>query len=132
MCESCQLGKYHQSSYYSHDGIPTSAHFDLFYYDIWDPAYTLSISSHRFYILLFYHYTHVSWVCLLYNCSKVVIMITHFITKVVTQYSIAPKILRTNNTLELFKTSLYTLCVDRSIIHQTTCPHSSHKNGVTE
>ena len=73
-----------------------------------------------------------SWVYLLRDRSKVVTTVTHFITEVVTQYSTTPKILRTNNALELVQASLLTFCADRGIIHQTTCPHTSQQNGIAE
>ena len=77
-------------------------------------------------------YTHVSWVYLLCDRSEVVTIVTHFITEVVTHYSTTPKILRTDNALEFVQASLRTFCVDRGIIHQTTCPHTSQQNGVVE
>ena len=127
MSESCQLGKHHQSSYSSRDGIPYSAHFDLIHCDVWGPSRTPSISGHRYYIVFVDDYTRVSWVYLLCDRSEVVTTITHFITEVRTQYSTTPKILRTNNTLEFVQTSLRTFCVDRGIIHQTICPHTAER-----
>ena len=132
VCESCQLGKHHRSSYSSRDGIPSSAPFDLLHCDVWGPFRTPSISGHRYYIVFVDDYTRVSWVYLLCNRSEVVTTVTHFITEVVTQYSTMPKILHTDNTLEFVQASLCTFCADRGIIHQTTCPHTSQQNGVVE
>ena len=132
VCESCQLGKHHRSSYSSRDGIPSSAPFDLLHCDVWGPSRTPSISGHRYYIEFFDDYTRVSWVYLLYDRSEVVTTVTHFITEVVTQYSTTPKILRTDNALEFVQASLRTFCADRGIIHQTPCPHTSQQNGVAE
>ena len=73
-----------------------------------------------------------SWVYLLCDLSEVVTTITHFITKVVTQYSTMPKILRTDNALEFLQISLRTFCADHGIIHQTTCPHTSQQNNILE
>ena len=129
---SCQLGKHHRSSYSSLDGIPSYAPFDLLHCDVWGPSRTPSISGHRYYIVFVDYYTRVSWVYLLCDCSEVVTTVTHFITKVVTQYSTTPEILRTDNALEFVQTSLRTFCADRGIIHQTTCPHTSQQNGVAE
>ena len=132
MCESHQLGKHHRSSYSSRDGIPSSTPFDLLHYDVWGPSRTPSISGHLYYILFVDDYTRVSWVYLLYDRSEVVTTVTHFITKVVTQYSTTPKILRIDNTLEFVQTSLRNFCADRDIIHQTTCSHTSQQNGIAE
>ena len=132
VCESCQLGKHHRSSYSSRNGIPSSAPFDLLHCDVWGPSRTPSISGHRYYIVFVDDYTRVSWVYLLYDRSEVVTIVTHFITEVVTQYSTTPNILRTDNALEFVQASLRTFCVDRGIIHQTTCPHTSQQNGVAE
>ena len=84
MCESCQLGKHHRSSYSSRDGIPSSAPFNLLHCDVWGPSRTPSISGHRYYIVFFDDYTRVSWVYLLCDHSEVVTTIIHFITEVVT------------------------------------------------
>ena len=132
VCESCQLGKHHRSSYSSRDGIPSYAPFDLLHCDVWGPSRTPSISGHRYYIVFVDDYTRVSWVYLLCDRSKVVTTVTHFITEVVTQYSTTPKILRTDNALEFVQASLRTFCANRGIIHQTTCPHTSQPNGIAE
>ena len=79
-----------------------------------------------------HHQNRVSWVYLLCNRSKVVTIVTHFNTEVVTQYSTTSKILRTDNTLEFVQTSLPTFCVDRDIINQTTYPYTSQQTGVAE
>ena len=132
MCESCQLGKHHRSSYSSRDDIPSSPPFDLLHCDVWGPSRTPSISGHRYYIVFVDDYTRVSCVYLLCDHFEVVTTVTHFITEVVTQYSTTPKILRTDNALEFFQTSLRTFCADRDIIHQTACPHTSQQNGVAK
>ena len=124
MCESCQLGKHHRSSFSSRDGIPSSTPFDLLHCDVWGPSRTPSISGHRYYIMFVDDYTCLSWVYLLYDRFEDFTTVTHFITEVVTQYS--------TNALEFVQTSLRTFCVDRGIIHQTTCPHTSQQNGVAE
>ena len=81
------------------------------------PSHTPSISGHYYYILFIDEYTSVSWVYLLYDRSKLITMVTHFITKIVTQYCTIPKILCTDNVLEFVKTSLCTLCANSGIIH---------------
>ena len=73
-----------------------------------------------------------SWVYLLCDHSEVVTTVTHFITKVVTQYSTTPKILRTDNALEFVQASLRTFCADHGTVHQITCFHTSQQNGVAE
>ena len=65
VCESCQLGKHHRSSYSSRDDIPSSAPFDLLHCDVWGPSRTPSILGHRYYIVFVDDYTHVIWVYLL-------------------------------------------------------------------
>ena len=132
VCESCQLGKHHRYSYSRRDGIPSSALFDILHCNVWGPSRIPSISGHRYYSVFVDDYTCVSWVYLLCDCSEVVTTVTHFITKVVTQYSAMPKILRTDNALEFVQTSLRTFCADCGIIHQTTCPHTSQQNGIAE
>ena len=132
MCESYQLGKHHRSSYSSRDDIPSSAPFDLLHCDVWGSSRTPSVSGHHYYIVFVDDYTRVSWDYLLYDRSKVVITVTHFIMKIVTQYSTTPKILRTDNALKFVQTSLRTFYADRDIIHQTTCFYTSQKNGVIE
>ena len=127
VCESCQLGNHHRSSYSSHNGIPSSAPFDILHYDVWGPSRTPSILSHRYYIVFVDDYTRVSWVYLLYDHFEVVTTVTYFITEVVTQYSITPKILHTDNALKFVQTSLRTFCANCDIIYQTTCPHSSQQ-----
>jgi hypothetical protein len=49
-----------------------------------------------------------------------------------TQYGVTPKIFRTDNALEFVQAPIASLCAERGIIHQTTCPHTSQQNGVAE
>ena len=72
MCESCQLGKHHQSSYSSHDDIPSFAPFDLIQCDVWGPSLTPSILGHRYYVVFVDDFTRVSWAYVLYDRTKVV------------------------------------------------------------
>ena len=132
MCESCQLGKYHRSSYFSCNRIPFPAPFDLLRCDVWGPSCTPYISSHHYYTVFRHDYTHVSWVYLLYYHSKVVTTVTHFTTEVVTQYSIMPKILHIEIALEFVQTLLSTFCDDHGIIHHTPSPCTSRENVVPE
>ena len=42
------------------------------------------------------------------------------------------KILRTDNALEFTQASLHNYCESLGVIQQTSCPHTSQQNGVTE
>ena len=48
-----------------------------------------------------------------------------FITEIKNQFDVTPKCLRTDNALEFVQSSVQSYCASLSIIHQTTCPHTS-------
>ena len=48
------------------------------------------------------------------------------------QYSITPKVLRTDNALEFTQMNLQSYHESLGVIHQTSCSHTSQQNNVAE
>ena len=132
VCESCQMGKHHRLTYPAHDSIPSSRAFDLIHCDVWGPSRVPSPSGHLYYIVFVDDYTRVSWVYLINDHRQVLDIFCQFILEIITQHSTTPKVIRTDNALELIQSALQQFCVDHGIIHQTTFPYTSSQNGVVE
>ena len=131
-CESCQLGKHFRSTYSRLDSIPSTHPFDLVHCDVWGPSRTSSISNFRYYIVFIDDFSRASWVYLLRDRTNVLPSVRQFLQEISTQYSLTPKILRTDNAMEFVQTALQDHCSSLGIIHQTSCPHTSQQNGVAE
>ena len=131
-CESCQLGKHFLSTYSRLDSIPSTHPFDLVHCDVWGPSRISSISNFRYYIVFIEDFSRASWVYLLRDRTDVLPSVRQFLQEISTQYSLTPKILRTDNAMEFVQTALQDHCSSLGIIHQTSCPHTSQQNGVAE
>ncbi|XP_078435034.1 uncharacterized protein LOC144706034 [Wolffia australiana] len=129
-CESCQLGKHFRSTYSRRDSIPCTKPFDLVHCDVWGPSCVSSPSHFRYYIVFVDDFSRLSWVYLLHDRTDILSSVRQFLQEISTPYSSTPKILRTDNALELVQSALRDLCSSRGIIHQTTCPYTSQQNGV--
>jgi transposase InsO family protein len=55
-----------------------------------------------------------------------------FYNKIFVQFNKHVKILQSDNALEYTQPVVDSFCVDRGIIHQTSCPRTSQQNGVVE
>jgi transposase InsO family protein len=55
-----------------------------------------------------------------------------FYNEIFVQFNKRIKILQSDNTLEYTQLVVDSFCVDRGIIHQTSCPRTSQQNGVVE
>ena len=132
VCESCQMGKHHRLTYQTRDFILSSRVFDLIRYEVWGPSRVPSPSGYLYYIVFVDDYTRVSWVYLIKDHRQVLHIVRQFTLEIITQHSTTPKVIRTDNALELVQSALQKFCVDKGILHQTTCPYISSQNGVAE
>ena len=65
--------------------------------DVWGPA---RISCHRHYIVFIDDFSRISWVYLLKDKVSVLDVVKFFFAKIINQFSVTLKILRTDNALE--------------------------------
>ena len=117
MCESCQMGKHHRSTYPAHDSIPSSRAFDLIHCNVWGSSRVPSPSGHLYYIVFVHNYTRVSWVYLIKDRRQVIDIVHQFTQEIIIQHFTTPKVIRTDNALELIQLAHQQFCVDHGIIH---------------
>ena len=73
-----------------------------------------------------------SWIYFLKNKSEVFKKFVQFFQMVQTQFQKPIQILRSDNGGEFVNNSMKQFCIEKGIIHQTTCPNTPQQNGVTE
>ena len=100
------MGEHHRSTYPARDSIPSSRAFDLIHCDVWVPSRVPSPSGHLYYIVFVDDYTRVSWVYLIKDCSQVLNIVHQFTQEIITQHSTTPKVIQTDNALELVQSAL--------------------------
>ncbi|KAL6981970.1 hypothetical protein U1Q18_052697 [Sarracenia purpurea var. burkii] len=69
---------------------------------------------------------------LLKNWSELPFILSRFYNEIYTQFGKRIKIIRSDNALEYLQSSVASFCIDRGIIHQTTCAYTSQQNGIGE
>ena len=126
------MGKHHLSTYPTRDSISSSHAFDLIHCNVWGPSRVHSPSGHLYNIVFVDDYSQVNWVYLIKDPRQVLDIVRQFTQEIITQHSTTPKVIRTDNALELLQSALQQFCVDHGIIHQKNCPYTSSQNGVAE
>ena len=104
--------------------------FELIHCYVWSPTRTPSVSGYRYYIVFIDDFSRVSWIYLLKDRVCVLDTVKIFFTEIMNQYSVTPKVLRTNNALEFTQMNLQSYYESLGVIHQTSCLHTSQQNGV--
>ncbi|KAF3771918.1 Retrovirus-related Pol polyprotein from transposon TNT 1-94 [Nymphaea thermarum] len=132
LCESCQLGKHHRSSFPPRFERSSHSVFELLHFDVWGPSRTPDLQGHRYYFVAVDDYSRVSWVFLMKHKSEAGHVIKNFINEILTQFDTCVKIVRSDNALEFCASSLEQFFRDKGIIHQTSCAYTSQQNGVVE
>jgi hypothetical protein len=64
--------------------------------------------------------------------SKLPRILSIFYNEIFVQFNKRIKILPFDNASEYTQSVMNSFCVNRGIIHQTSCPHTSQQNGVAE
>ncbi|XP_058186596.1 uncharacterized protein LOC131303652 [Rhododendron vialii] len=72
------------------------------------------------------------WLFLLKKRYELPYVISRFYNEISTQFGKKIKVIRSDNALEYMQSSIASFCVDRGIIHQTSCVRSSQQDGVAE
>ena len=131
-CEVCQLGKYHRSSFSSSSHSRQPESFDVVHTDIWGPPRISTLNGFLYFVIFLDDYSRMTWLFLIKERSKLSRIFSTFYNKIFVQFNKRIKILRSDNALEYTQPVMDSFCVDRGIIHQTSCPHTSQQNGVAE
>lgn len=87
----------------------------------------------RFTLIVFIdNYSHVSWVYLLKDKDHVPNVIKKFFNEIKTKFLASPKLFHTDNVLKFVQNEIAEFYATLSVLHETTCPHTSQQNNVTE
>lgn len=73
-----------------------------------------------------------TWLFFIREWSELPNIILQFYNVVCFQFNKRVKIFRSNNALEYTQHAMYSFCIARGIIHQTSCAHTSQQNSVAE
>lgn len=129
-CEACQLGKHHRSSFPSSSHGRQKESFDLVHTDIWGPSRTLSITGYHYFVVFVDDYSRMTWLFLLKQRSELPYVLFPFSNSIFTRKRI--QIIRSDNAMEYIQSAVDSFCIERGIIHQTSCTRSSQQNGIAE
>jgi len=130
-CESCELDKHHCTTFQSWVNNRNSSAFELVHSNVWGPSHVPSIKGFRYFLLFVDDFSHIMWLYLLKEKSKVSSVIELFFNEIKNQFFTSIRVLRTDNALDV-KKDVSIFCSKNEIIHQTSCSHTSQQNGVVE
>lgn len=131
MCDACQYGKQTRSSYVLSNNC-SSVPLGTIHSDVWGPSGVSSLNGYRSFVTFIDCCTRVTWVYVLRNKNHVFECFVNFHNLIRTQYNACMKIFRTDNGTEYVNKEFDEYLSSFGIIHQTTCPGTSEKNGLAE
>jgi len=113
--------------------ISTSASFELIHFDTWGPYHTKTYLGHRFFLTIMDDYTKTIWTHLMVTKDEALGLFQSFVAMAHTQFSCKVKTIRSDNALELTKSTVaLEFFTSTRILHQTSCMQTPHQNGVVE
>ena len=113
--------------------IFTSSVFELLQVDNWGPYHTKTAAGHSHFLTIVDDYSRGTWTHLMVTKDDAFSLIKSFVTMAKTQFGRAVKIIRSDNTLELGKSSeALSFFAETGIKHETSCVYTPQQNGVVE
>ncbi|XP_070026237.1 uncharacterized protein [Nicotiana sylvestris] len=112
--------------------IKSTNAFDLIYVDVWGPYKTVTFDGYKYFLLVVYDFTRMTWVFVLKLKSDVSVVLPQFIAFLHTQFNKIVKMIRSDNGTEFLNSVCRTVFNNLGILHQTTCAYTLQQNGVVE
>ena len=131
-CESCQLGKQARASFPRSVNNRAASPFKLVHSDVWGPCRVLSHNGFQYFVTFIDDYSRCTWLYLMKNRSEVFPIFQSFCAEIKNQFGIFISILRSDNAREYFSTPFQNFLSSQGILHQSSCAHTPHQNGVAE
>jgi len=132
VCDICAKAKQHRLPFpTSH--ISTSSIFDLLHIDTWGPYHTKTPMGHRYFLTIVDDYSRSTWKHLMVTKDEAITWIKKFVIMAKTQFEKTVKVIRSDNALELGRSSeALRFFADTGIKHETSCVHTPQQNGIVE
>ena len=129
--KTSQYAKHTRTSYPSRP-YKTSYPFSAIHSDIWRPSRVTSLVGIRWFITFIDDHTHTCWIYLLKEKSGAGEIFKQFHTSSKTQFQKTIQVIRTDNGLDYFNSSLREYLKENRIIHQSFCIDTLQQNGIAE
>lgn len=130
-CTTCPLAKKtHLPFPSSHSS--TSHSFSLLHYDFWGPYKVATSTGCKYFLTLVDDYSKALWLFLFSTKQQVSSILHKFLLSVQSQFNTTVKVLRSDNGSEFVNQSLSAVFTKMGIVNQTSCPYTTHQNGVVE
>ncbi|GJS85516.1 putative RNA-directed DNA polymerase [Tanacetum coccineum] len=130
-CETCQRAKQTRESFPLSDHTSSSLG-DLVHLDLWGPYKVTSPEGFKYFLTVVDDYSRAVWLYLIKTKDEVSFYLTLFYNLIENQFNKRIKIFRSDNGTEFVNQTVMKFCVEKGIIHQTSCAYSPQQNGIAE
>ena len=127
----CQLGKQSTLPFNNSESI-ASATFDFIYSDVWGPSPVPTMGGSRYFVIFVDDFSRYTWIYLMKNRSKILIIYRDFAKMIQTKYSKVIKIFRSDNAREYRQTDFFTILKYYGTIFHISCAGTSQQNRRAE
>jgi hypothetical protein len=112
-------------------GLRSTSPFMLIHSDVWTSP-VVSISGMKYFVTLIDCYSRMTWIYLMKQKSEVLSCFRDFYAYIQNRFNIGIQIIRTDNGTEYVNHEFGNFLSEKGILHQTSCPDTSPRNGVAE
>lgn len=106
--------------------------FDLIHIDVWGPYRFPTHNGFRYFLTIVDDDSRMIWLFLLKFKCYVFTTLKSFFVSTKHQFNRQVKKVRSDNGTEFFNKKCSTMLASLGIIHESSCPHTTHQNGVVE
>lgn len=131
-CEGCLVGKQTRSPYPSHTIYRAKKRLELIHGDLCGPVSPRTPIGNRYFMLLVYNFSRVTWVYLLKTKDKAFQTFKNFRMKVAVETSEMIKVFRTGRGGEFHSKNFTMYCNETSLERHYTLSYSPLQNGIVE
>jgi transposase InsO family protein len=132
VCEDCQFGKQHRSSFPSESSWRAKKPLELIHSDLCGPMPVASFGGNLYFITFIDDFSRKVWVYFLKEKSEAFQAFKDFKAEVEKSVSLPIKSLRTDRGGEYLSNEFQKYCRDHGIKHQLTTRYTPQQNGVSE
>ena len=132
ICDACQLGKQHKSSFKSKKDITSSRPLDFLHLDLFGPNSVANLGGKLYVFVIVDDYTRFTWVFFLAHKSETPYVFAKFCRKVQNEKGISIIHVRSDRGREFDNVDVEIFCDEHGIEHNFSAPRTPQQNGIVE
>src|SRR3954467_5738613 len=132
LCGACEAGKMTKDKHPAKTIMTTTRPLELLHMDLFGPPKYSSFGGNCHGLVIVDDFSHYTWVHFLTFKSETQVVFKHFAKRVMNNYSLKIKHIRSDNDTEFKNTGVQEFLDEMGITHELSAPYTPQQNGVVE